>query len=174
MCNISDLFIWSSSNTVRHWHVIVEFSTEWEGCWDVKPLLSQIQLMYRVSLPVLALAIILICCCCWAPHVVIAIIVPLQRREDFGIGLMHLSIDSLEMACRNFFLLYISIRYVLTMMHVFSKFYIFIIIWYNRCIRQFIRHNFPYPWTWLSLLCCGQHQTLYWYNAYPIVKQVCR
>ena len=47
----------------------------------------------------------------------------LQRR-DFGIGLVCVSVccDSSEMARRNFFTLYISIRYDLGMMAVFSNF----------------------------------------------------
>ena len=42
----------------------------------------------------------------------------------------------------------------------------------NRCIRQFIGHNCHYPLIWLGLLLlwCRQHQSLYWPNAYSIVR----
>ena len=52
--------------------------------------------------------------------------VPLQRSDDFGIGLVHLfvspSCNSSETVFGNFFILYISVRYGLRMMHVFLKF----------------------------------------------------
>ena len=49
--------------------------------------------------------------------------------------------------------------------------YIFLALSVIADILDNLSYNFLYSLTCLSLLlCCSQHQTLYWYNPYPIIQ----